>query len=266
MRLLVALLAFPSTAAAHHVVSDWEIDPGVPRTSVDATVEAAAIHRRERSASWQLVDLGVELAPVDWGSLAMRIPIARVAIDGEPAVIGISDLELSLKVRIVATEGNRFVFAGGTGLELPTGDPERGLGSGHVEIAPFVAASFVPARRTTFVFVLADRAALGGDGAHEHVHADEEQHVHGSVLAPHAENELAARIVAAQVFEPFYGSVGVDASWILSGEEGIAPYVARAEAGWYPTKDVRLAIGADVPFAGDARFDWRARLGFLLRL
>lgn len=56
-----------------------------------------------------------------------------------PAEFG--DLAVSGKVSLFQTPHGGQLVAAGLGAELPTGSKARGLGGGHVEMAPFVGIS-----------------------------------------------------------------------------------------------------------------------------
>jgi hypothetical protein len=253
--LCALLLCIPRLAAAHHVISDYGIAPVEPRSFAEISVETARFDRAGRAGTFQLLTPSLEYALERRVSLSAQWPLVRVAFEEGATHRGVGDLELGAKVSLYATPHGGLVMAAGMGVELPTGDQDTGLGGGHVEAAPFVALSSAVTlprgHELVFVGLLSDRAAL-----HRHEHAD----AVGSVVAPHANNELSWRVTVAFTASWFYLSAGMDGVQVLDGDEE-GPWVVRGELGALWNHRVRLAVGLDHTVAGDARFEYRVRVG-----
>jgi hypothetical protein len=191
-------------------------------------------------------------------SFSARIPFAVVHYSDGNTAAGLANLDLGTKVRLYATEHGGFIASIGLSSDVPTGNSENGIGNGHFELSPFLALSTQPASFLVFYGILADRISLGG-GDHHHA-SGSDGHTHGSVIEPHEDHELFGRLGASIVRGAAFLSAGADAIYVISGN-GTGPVVLRAEAGYLLMKKLRVALGIDVPVAGDPRFTWRARAG-----
>ena len=285
-----AALGFAPRAHACHTVSQFGTAWARPSSTAEVGVEYADFRLGERHGAYQLVAPSLEWAPHQRVSLAVRIPIARVtfrtgasssgsalgiglrqallpAPNATFTASGLGDLGTSVKVGLWTSE--RFSFSLGLGAELPTGDEATGLGGGHVELAPFATFSMRVSARLSFFGLITDRFALGHASAdmtmdkralvQKHVMAGESESLHGSVLMPHSDHELAVRVGAAYTFERAYVSAGAEQVLVWAGENG--GLVLRAEVGAVLGAGLRLAVGYDAPVLGAERFVWRGRLG-----
>jgi hypothetical protein len=261
--LIFALLLWPAPVSAHHVVSEYGIAWTEPVSLVELDVQTAEFDFGERRGYWAVTALSLEYAFEERLSGSVRLPFAWIAYADHTDAVGVADIEFGSKVRLVATSHGELILSAGAGIELPTGDVDNGLGSGHFELSPYVSASSAPLNTLVLYALAAERIALGTEETHaeEPGQLDHDHPHEGSVLNPHQKHELFSRLGAAQIFGPVYVSAGCDVVVVWSGGQTLGPVVLRSEFGWLPHERVRLALGGDVNVAGEERFSWRARMG-----
>src|SRR5207244_225601 len=127
----------PRTACAREATPDA---PAIARVPV-----ANPSPRRPRVAP--LRARGTELGPGPPRlSVRLGVPLAHVAYDGGRDVRGVGDVELAAKMRLAGCGCGcgEWIVSAGAAVAAPTGRAADGLGSGHVELAPFVAAAIRP--------------------------------------------------------------------------------------------------------------------------
>jgi hypothetical protein len=253
------LAARAPSARAHHVVAEHGVAAVLPRTVVSLDAAGARYDVEGHRGTWQTLTPTVEWAFADRFSIFAALPLARLDGEGDGPVTGLGDLSLSAKAALYATPHGGLLLAAGIGAELPTGDDERNLGGGHVELAPFVAAAstFHEVEAAAFVAhaLVVPRFALpGGD------HHGGAAHTHGSFLAPHASRELFARVMTGVVLDRVHVTAGVEgaSTYSFGGRGYLAP---RAEVGVLLAPSWRAFAAVDLSVWGDERFGPRARLG-----
>jgi hypothetical protein len=259
------LLLAPGGAAAHHVVSELGIAPVLPRSTAGVDASAANFDLEGQRGSWQALTVALEWSLGRRLSFFGALPFARLAVDGSDPAVGIGDAAVSAKLALYASEHGGLLLSAGLGAELPTGNHHNGLGGGHVELVPFVAASSALGHLgrlelVTFVIV-SPRFSLashddGGGGAAAM------GEVHGSLLAPHGDREVFGRALAALAYGAGYAGAGAEGATVLEGS-GSGYLALRGEAGYLLGASLRLMAGVDGTVAGDHRFGLRARLGAL---
>jgi hypothetical protein len=249
------LLAAPA-ASAHHVISEYGAAPVGPVTVVEVDAQAARFELDGRDGSWQMAMLAVEVAPLRWLSLSARVGVAHVSFADDPddGGSGLSDSDVGVKVRLLGA--HRFTLAGGAALGVPTGDEDRNIGAGHLELTPFVGSSYQAGDVLLLNVTVTGRFSLGGDAGHGH--AGGATHTHGSVIGPHADRELVTRATATLVSAPFLMGAGLEWTQPLTDDDD-ALLTARAEIGVEIGGSTRLILGGDAPLAGGERYAWRAR-------
>ena len=249
-------LVVPRGAWAHHVVSEsgiaW-VEP-VSVASVELTSSTFDFGRRFRG-DWQTMTPRLEWAFNERWSASVRTPIAHLHFSDGRRVIGLADIELSGKYRIVATEHGEFILSAGLGTALPTGVEADGLGAGHFEFSPFVTLSSQPASWLILSGLINERLSLAKTDP-----AIESQGPHGSILAPHAPHEIEARLAATALVGPTYLKAGWDQIFVLAGQTG--PLGAgRLEVGYTERGEFRLSAGAKIPVTGEQRYRWQVTAG-----
>lgn len=187
-----------------------------------------------------------EVAPLPWLSFGGRAPLHWLHVDGADAVSGPGDLDLALKVRLIA--GERLTLSAGLAAELPTGDEHAGIGSGHLELAPHVSA----------LAVFGDLLLHGS--AADSVSLGEDDHEHVNFVSPHADHELRYHLgVAHPLHEQLVGNLVVSGATILSAEDrGDTLLVAAPQLAWAVTPRTALLATAELPLTSARRLDWRA--------
>lgn len=256
----VGVFAAQAPARAHHVVSESGIAWVEPVTAVEVEGRAARFDFGEYfRGRWTVVTPSVEVAPLPWLSLSGRAPIAHIWFDDGRQVVGLGDVEVAAKARVLDSEHGAWLVSVGLGAELPTGVVADGLGGGHVELSPFVAASAQPHQRLILSALVADRLSLGQQEA---PHSYRANGPHGALIAPHSPHELFTRLSASAILTPrAYATLGLDhVSMFAAADRGRGPWSARAEAGWAEPGAWRVALGAELPWG------YSARSGLITRL
>lgn len=257
--LALALLApaFPAVASAHHAVSTTGIAWVEPLTVAEVDVDAASFDfGGELRGDWQTFGVRAEVAPTERFSASVRVPWAHLHLaDGRHAV-GLSDIEGTLKLRMLATEHGGLIASAGLGAGLPTGQSRYGLGAGHFEIAPFVAASAQPNAHLILDAIVADKVSVGHVGGGQTTASA--SGLHGPLIAPHADHEAQLGLGIAGIAGPWYARVGTSAhiAW-ASPMDGLD---VTADLGFARPEHYRISLGGAVPAAGFARYRWRTQL------
>jgi len=253
-------MLIPSASSAHHVVSDSGIAWVEPLSVVDVELSAASFDLGAgRRGSWQTMAVTGQFALGPRLSLSARAPWAFVQFDDGRKVLGLGDMEVGAKGLIYATEHGEFILSAGVGMELPTGVERVELGSGHVEVSPYLAVSSQFAPRFLMFGLVSGRRAITGEPAP----TPEElggRIAHGSVLGPHGAAEVFGRLGVAFVEpERYYVSAGVDAV-VMAEDPRRGPWVWRGEVGWNVSDRVRIAAGVGGRLAGEARLGVKGRV------
>ena len=255
---LVAVLAAPLTARAHHVVSETGLAWAEPVSVVETQWSGGTFDfGQTQRGHWQTLSVRGQWAPTDWVSLALRTPWSMVRFEDGRAALGLGDVETTAQFRLAATPHGGFICSAGVGVEWPTGVAEDQLGGGHVEVAPFVIAS----SQLSPHLILTGVGSLRASTSPKRPPQDPaDRAAHGSVLSPHTARESTLRLDLAYVKAGrYYGSVG--AQWIhMFAAPQADPVTLRAEGGWLYSPSVRVALGAQLPVRGESRGSGELRL------
>jgi len=229
-------------------------------TNEDATYWTLALHGRAVATSSVSFDL---LAPVHY--LKLRSQAVRA---------GIGDLQITSRLRLLNQGQNGILIDAGIGIEIPTGDTDAGLGTGHFEFAPFVS-SVVSFGAVTVHGTLGLNASLASaetehhqknEGEHsEHV----EPHEHGPVYVnPHANLEMAYGMGATtQAVDWLLLDMTMDARTSFDeGERGNTFLVVAPKMVFVVSELWRIATHVRIPVAGRRRYEWKAGASFVLSL
>ncbi|MEM1347243.1 MAG: hypothetical protein AAGI01_01715 [Myxococcota bacterium] len=252
--------SMPDVATAHHVVSDSGIAWVEPLSVMDVELSAASFDLGEgRRGSWQTMAVTGQFTLGPRLSWNVRAPWAFVQFDDGRKVLGLGDMEFGAKGLLYATEHGAFILSAGLGVEVPTGEARVELGSGHVEVSPYIAwAPQCAPRHLRFALVSGRRAITRAPAPAPQELG--ERIAHGSVLGPHGSAEIFGRLGVAFVEpERYYISTGVDAVGMAEGPSR-GPLVWRGEVGWNVSDRVRIAAGVDRHLAGEARFGMKGRV------
>lgn len=242
----LAATLFATSAAAHHPVSE----SGAAWVEPDARLEV--VHETARfdvggrdQGSWQTLSLWLEVPVLPRFSVSAGVPMAYVDFDDGRGVIGLSDIEVSVRGLWVDSPHAGFLLSGGLGTTLPTGRPEDALGAGHLEANAFVMVS---SQLTTHLNVY---------GNVVYKHALGEGMVASEALLPHNPREFEL-MQGAQWFWTSTAWSELASKQVVSWEDNWGDLMeAGLRAGLGLTDNTRLAVGAWVPVVGTARTSWR---------
>jgi hypothetical protein len=139
---LIALLASaPMTLwAAHPLITEDTGTQGAGRWQLEATLDRG---RDKSSGALEISDerkLVLSYGAADSLDLIVGVPHIRTRTDDAAAVQGVGDVELAAKWRFYEHQGLSFALR--PGVTAPTGDEDRGLGTGRTTSSLFAIMSF----------------------------------------------------------------------------------------------------------------------------
>jgi hypothetical protein len=272
--IVLALAGLGGRAHAHHPVSDSAAAPAAPVTSAALEVGVGRFARVDGAGSFMLITPTLELAVSRRLALGLHTPFAWLRWADGREVSGPGDTVLSARVPVYSSARQAFTVAVGLGVELPTGDRELRLGSGHVEVNPFVLAIATHESGQTlwvlsgfggFKTAVLDARPIDESAAPTSRSASLAlaHSAHGAAFAPHADTEITARIGGLAVRAGWFAGLGTEAVQPIEHEAAMVVSV-RGEAGkslgaW------RVAVTGDGDVIGTPRVDWRARMAVSYR-
>jgi hypothetical protein len=258
--LALATAARAPRAHAQHGTAGWGVMPMAPRSSVLLEQQTAEFALPGRAGVWQTWGPRFEYLVVPRFSLAARMAVAHVDYSDGESALGLSDSELVGLVRVVDLPALDASVSAGLSGELPTGDADLGTGNGHVSLFPFATFATMPSPRFMFHLMAGDRLVLGeGDHAEHAGHEGHDAAPHGSVIMPHQKHELAVHAGACFSFSKLVISPGLEWMQVLSSP-GDTLLTAQLELALVPRRELKLAVGFDLPLTDEPRFEWRSRL------
>lgn len=250
-------------ALAHHPAQ--EHDPGhvSPGSFVAADLSTTRFDLGPGLAgSYETLALRVQAALLPRLAVGGRIPFHTVRVDGASALFGLGDADLVVKTTLVSS--GPVLVTGGLGAELPTGAVECGMGSGHVELAPFASWMAMTGPwhvHGTFGAAISiqddhDEGHHHGDGGHEHDHGQVQY------VSPHASRELIWHAGLARAAGPWWlNAVLGGATSLVEGDAGetflyVSPQVAFVRGRvWTLLAEGRLGLRET-----SERYVWQAGL------
>ena len=253
------MVTIPWTAQGHNPTSAFGLSAATPQSTVEFETRWAQYPDGldGHGGSWLSSALRVEYAVNQRVSFAAYLPMARVSPKGADEMSGLGDSELSVKWSVIRSPRGFGHLSIGTGLELPTGDTDDNIGSGHYEFSPFITYQ-TPGRGHAVGFARINYlAAFGGDD-HDHGMGPHAM----SVVAPHAEQELRTLVGGAWVERSVYFSTSIDHALPLDGpgpDGGF--FTASVEVGVTALADWLIALTWEHPISSDRRIDGGVRLG-----
>ncbi len=176
-----------------------------------------------------------------------RVPIYSLALDGEDGTReGLGDAELRLRLQLMKREPLRVT--GGWVAQLPTGRRHAGLGSGALQLFPFVSAGY-KIDRTVLYITVADAVSLAGP----------HQQRYANYVDPGSDHEL--RTTFGSIFS---FTDAVSASLIMTGttvltaaNRGRSLVTGALQLGTQPDRRLRLVLAQQFPMFGEERFSWK---------
>lgn len=193
-------------------------------------------------------------ARVDWraGSrvdLRLLVPVYAVTLDGAPTHAALGDSEL--RVRVLVYDAHPWRVFAGLADGLPTGSTSIGVGQGAPQLTPFLTAGYRAGPVVVYVNAAdaltlrpADKPALP-----DYVDPSTDHELHGTLG------------VIAEMGEHLYAvATGNGTVVLVPSRAGDALATAGLAVGVLPSKRFKLLAGAQLPLAGEHRFDVRATL------
>lgn len=249
---LAAAFALAPVAWAHHPVE--EHSPGHSEVSslYALKIRSGSFGIAGEQGSFVSTQFKLEKAVNPGLELGVVLPIEKVALEGAESHLGLGDVELTSKYQIAPGR------SAGVVLELPTGDHDHGLGSGHVMVAPYGSGS-VQAGEWMIHGTLSAAFAFAG---HEHGGAAVAAAPEVNWVSPHTDHELQYHVGAMlPLAEGLYGNVVLAGFTPFEKDPvlGGSSFQLKAEAGFKLASGWQFVAGPQLPIGGNRRMDW----GFL---
>lgn len=254
------LFGSASSGWAHHPVAEQSLGHEQPSSRAELEVAAAGFTLPGGQGNYVSATLGVDLSVTDRIATGVRVPFVVLHLRGNGARAGFGDLDMVGKVRVLGDGGRSLSL--GVSVEAPTGDADRGLGSGHFELSPFVTGAWTTGRWHLHA-TLGDSLSLGGAEHHEDAHSHAAEEGHGTFISPHSDHELQYHAgVLFWVSPAVFANLTLGGATVLVPEELGATFLAIGpELGVVVGGAFRLTLNTELPIAGERRFDWMARAG-----
>jgi hypothetical protein len=216
-----------------------------------ARADTAGFDTERDEGHYQGLFLGVRFA-YDIVSVSSSLPVYRIVDDGVPNT-GIGDVPLAARIRLATFDEDRLRLGAGLSTTLPSGDPDKELGMGHVMLMPVVFGSR-RFGRFELGAELAYAQALGSPEAPAH------QHHHHEPDAPDGTSPLVDPMNRSELMPLLAARFDLGAPWTVRGGAyggfpvGSLEGTARAIA--FVGVDVSVGrfgtrIQGEMPFAGD---------------
>lgn len=269
LTLAVAVGATPAVLRAHGGAGDASLGHARPTSEVSARFETAGFHLGGHAGRYHGVVLDAEYAPWPVASLSLRVPAYVLDLDDDSPHVGLGDPAVTGRVRLLGGEAGQPDLSLGLSLEVPLGDADHGIGSGHFELDPFVAASHDLAE-WTFHGALGLRVSLVGqdhDAAASHTHEDGSHdggaHHETVFVDPHGDLELVyhAGLLYRAGEQWFLNLTGQAATVLSEADRGDTFVTVGPEVGYRFSERWRALLSGGIPVAGPDRYDWRVSGG-----
>jgi hypothetical protein len=255
-RALLALVFLPALAFAHHPIEEQQPGHASVRSALGTELEHGTFDFAGAKGNFESLRVRGAFRLSDSLEASAWIPFHRLSIDGAPSTSGPGDVDLGVKSAIAAPCEGCAVSVGAS-AELPTGDEHKGIGSGHLELSPFVSAE-VPGGGVHFHGTLGGLFSIGGH--HDHGPATPQT---PNFVAPHADREIQTHLgvavpLSSLTLNALVGSAtALGHSATFPGTAGFAGVGAAVplSATWRLSAITRAGIGAH------RRYDWKTTLG-----
>ncbi|MEZ4460935.1 MAG: hypothetical protein R3E66_14660 [bacterium] len=252
LRLLAAAAVLsPMTAHAHHPVSEagaaWVEPSGYVETAVDA---AAFDFGAREQGHWQVLTTRAEVPILEQWSVSASIPIAYLRFTDGRGAVGLSDIELSTRVLLHASQHGGFIASAVVGTTLPTGEPNDALGAGHFEA---MGALLVSSQLTSSLNVYASVAYKNAIG---------DSLTASQALFPHNNREFETMQGAQWFWWPEFWTE-LTSRQIVSWEDSWGNLLeAGIRTGLKTSNTTRASVSVWAPVSGSARTEWRTNLSW----
>jgi hypothetical protein len=254
-------LAWPGSAAAHGSEDHSQHADKPAPSHADVTATYGGFHLGDAQGSYAVLSPSGEVAFARRLAAGSSLPLVALQVDGHEHAVGLGDL--ALHVRAVVVERRDLWFAGAVAVGLPTGDEDRGLGSGHVMLMPMALVGLGGRALWLQTMVGASLAVDADDQAHSQSHGGNHALPYRSMIAPHSMHELTyeAGLTLANE-EPVSASLGLGGSTVLDEDgRGDTPLWISPKLMFRLSRDVRLTVGGQLPITEPRRFDGRFVVG-----
>lgn len=157
----------------------------------------------------------------------------------------------------------------GLNVEIPTGDEEKFVGSGHWHFRPYLGFQQTIGKFITYGQVgVAFAATHGEDVLEEHLPGDEhaaEEHIHGSVVDVHSERESTFQIGATtEIVEKIFLNTSLAGQTVLTVEDAqMWDFYMSVNPAFtlILTENSTLTMFTQIPVTELKRFDYRFGAG-----
>lgn len=250
----------PSQVPAHHLPAGW----GPTQAHSGPRFSAHVQHQRydHDNVKADVQSLTISTGRLIWDRLDLNgyLPFHRVKQDGKPDKAGLGDIEINLKTILGHVSGrSQKEETGGTlsigmGLELPTGNDEDGLGSGHLEISPYVSG-----------FLGFNHYQIYSSVQYLKSFEDEENPAHHpNFVSPHADEDFTLTTGAAYFFSPWlYTNGSLRFEFPQEGDDDGKTFVTFfPELAWQHTYSVWIVLGGQISLSSENWYDHGIGLTF----
>lgn len=257
---MLTVLLFSAPAAAHHAIQEIGVGHPQPQTFVGVDFAVAGFDLSGQRGDYYDLVPNAEYAPWEYLSVGLRLPVYFLELDKQDLRVGIGDLDTVVKLRLYHHPQEKFVLTAGLGGEFPTGDQDRGLGAGDVDLAPFLTAMGMLGplmlHGTVGVNVAVVKAGAPSSGVEP-----------TNYVSPHSDFELVYHLGLLHWFyERFFANFVVSLNTVLASENrGDTFTVLVPELGVLATRALQVSVRPEIPVAGDRRFEWKLSLNLLWR-
>jgi len=248
-------------AFANHGIHAPGYVPSTPLNSVYTLGRFAQFEVGDERGSWSSLEIGGEYAPFDFLSLTAVMPLVRIMPDTGPSASGFGDATMGIRWQAYRADNANFLLLLGLATEVPSGSQTKRMGSGHFELVPHIEMTVK----------LADSLMLTGgvlygismDSSHDHgEHSTDSSTPHGSLFAPHAEQELEARLSVLYMAELGFLEGSVIGAYGFHNPNELGPIDLSMRAGLKLGMGTSVILGFSHTIAGEVRTPWQAQIGF----
>jgi len=218
----------------------------------------------QHHGSWQSVTLNGEYAPLRWLALSARLPVARIQVNDQDSAFGLGDMDAGVRAQVLDVGNGAFQWTVGVNVIAPTGNADKGLGSGHAALAGHTAFN-VRLHSDVFLAGLVQYAGSlkGNEHSHDHDHdhgGSSADDIGGSLIAPHGDQELSG--VLGLTMNTKFGYVGTGAEVIYGIKEpvGMGPINLHLNLGVDLSKAWQIRANMSLPVTDKTRYLWRTNL------
>jgi len=255
------LLFTTTNLQANHGIHAPGHVPSTPLNGVYTLGKFAQFEVGDERGSWSALELGGEYAPFDTLSLTAVVPLVRIMPEGKNGTSGFGDITMGLRWQAYKTNNSDFLLLIGLATEIPSGSKTNRMGSGHFELVPHFEMSF----RVAQSLMLTGSFLYGLSLNSAHSHGDdalENPNPHGSLYAPHAEQEAEARLSLLYMAELGFLEGSVSGAYGVHNPSKLGPVDWSMRAGLNLGMGTSVLVGFNHTIAGSVRAPWQAQIGF----